>query len=437
MQFLESAATALNKVDRLAADVIPKRLPAADDGEDLLETGGPDAVPDADAVEALGAKLRLSRSNDRDDRGGDDDDAAEEMRAKLASLVADLRASEAETRRCVARRDEARAEADRAREARRREDAHAAEALAALEREIAAEKAALEHAAAQAEERERALRGSEEEVLAYARSLESLAASRDAEAARLEAAAAAARADQSRLRAEAAEAVEAAEAAEARANDEEKSAEEKEKSAEASALATLRAEVDAAEAEAAEARGEEARSRAAASSAGGANDAAAASRCAELERRLESLAVELEAKRRKAANIAAEKTALEATLADALATRNRLRGEDIVRGGDPGGGRGGGAGGGVLGLKRRGVGVGSTASARDDDEGAGGSVTGLRVRSRVARAARRVDTMSVRAGQHLRRSGGWRSAVMLYVLGLHTTAFVVLAYRALGGGPKP
>ena len=56
--------------------------------------------------------------------------------------------------------------------------------------EIAAEKAALEHAAAQAEERERALRGSEEEVLAYARSLESLAASRDAEAARLEAAAA-------------------------------------------------------------------------------------------------------------------------------------------------------------------------------------------------------------------------------------------------------
>lgn len=86
MQFLESAATALNKVDRLAADVIPKRLPAADDGEDLLETGGPDAVPDADAVEALGAKLRLSRSNDRDDRGGGDDDDAAEMAEAVAAM---------------------------------------------------------------------------------------------------------------------------------------------------------------------------------------------------------------------------------------------------------------------------------------------------------------------------------------------------------------
>ena len=64
-------------------------------------------------------------------------------------------------------------------------------------------------------------------------------------------------------------------------------------------------------------------------------------------------------------------------------------------------------------------------------------MTGLRVRSRAASAARRVDALSVEAGKRLRRSGGWRSAVILYALGLHGLAFVVLAYRALGSAPKP
>lgn len=48
MQFLESAASALNKVDALAAEVIPPRRPGVDDeaGEDVLETD-PGAVSTA------------------------------------------------------------------------------------------------------------------------------------------------------------------------------------------------------------------------------------------------------------------------------------------------------------------------------------------------------------------------------------------------------
>ena len=44
-----------------------------------------------------------------------------------------------------------------------------------------------------------------------------------------------------------------------------------------------------------------------------------------------------------------------------------------------------------------------------------------------------MDALSVRAGRRLRRSGGWRSAALLYALGLHVFAFLVLAFRALGG----
>jgi hypothetical protein len=47
-----------------------------------------------------------------------------------------------------------------------------------------------------------------------------------------------------------------------------------------------------------------------------------------------------------------------------------------------------------------------------------------------------VDALGVRAGRRLRRSGGWRSAALLYALGLHVFAFLVLALRALGGGPE-
>ena len=89
-------------------------------------------------------------------------------------------------------------------------------------------------------------------------------------------------------------------------------------------------------------------------------------------------------------------------------------------------------------MKRRaGAGWGGGPPDAGDADDRGASLTGLRVRSRAASAARRVDALSVEAGKRLRRSGGWRSAVILYVLGLHGLAFVVLAYRALGSGPTP
>lgn len=49
--------------------------------------------------------------------------------------------------------------------------------------------------------------------------------------------------------------------------------------------------------------------------------------------------------------------------------------------------------------------------------------------------AGRVDALSAEAGRHLRRSGGWRSAMIVYVLSLHSLAFLILAVRALTAAP--
>jgi len=71
MQFLESAASALNKVDALAAEVIPPRRPGVDDepGEDVLETD-PGAVSTASTVEALASRLGLGRGDAVEGRDG-------------------------------------------------------------------------------------------------------------------------------------------------------------------------------------------------------------------------------------------------------------------------------------------------------------------------------------------------------------------------------
>ena len=49
--------------------------------------------------------------------------------------------------------------------------------------------------------------------------------------------------------------------------------------------------------------------------------------------------------------------------------------------------------------------------------------------------AGRVDALSAEAGRHPRRSGGWRSAMIVYVLSLHSLAFLILAVRALTAAP--
>ena len=455
MQFLETAASALNKVDKLAAEVIPKRARFEDAGEDALEVN-PDAVDTAAAIEALAAKLGMTPTPDTDDAATAEGDASPETRARLAALLADLRAGEATAREAAARRDHALALAADEQAVRDREALNASQALRSIERELAAEKAAHAATRAQAEDRERALTSDASEYDDMLAAVRRQTREKLEEATRLEARAAAAEAAEPELRAE-------AEAAEARLADARARANATTARARARADADPLADADgnAAKAKAAEAaaasRASELRDALAAAradaaalaaeeSARRAADArrpsrASADRLADLERRLAETATQLEEKRARTATLAAEKAALEKSLADALMERRKVR-ERAAGGsdGDPGVGSSatrGGAGG-AGGLKRRaGAGWGGGPPDAGDADDRGASLTGLRVRSRAASAARRVDALSVEAGKRLRRSGGWRSAVILYVLGLHGLAFVVLAYRALGSAPKP
>jgi len=450
---LETAAEALNKVDKLAAEVIPKRARLEDEGEDALEVN-PDAVDTAAAIEALAAKLGMDPTPDTDDAATVEGDASPETRARLATLLADLRAGEATAREAAARRDHALALAADEQAVRDREAFNASEALRSIERDLAAEKAAHAATRAQAEDRERALTSDASEYDDMLAAVRRQTREKLDEAVRLEARAAAAEAAEPKLRAEAEDAEARLADARARANaaaaatdpgpdpladaDDKAAVAKAAEAAAASRVSELREALAAARADANALAAEETTRRAA--------DArrpsrASANRLADLERRLAETAAQLEEKRARTATLAAEKAALEKSLADALMERRKVR-ERAAGGsdGDPGVGssasRGVGAGAG--GLKRRvGAGLGAGPLDAGDADDRGVSLTGLRVRSRAASAARRVDALSVEAGKRLRRSGGWRSAVILYVLGLHGLAFVVLAYRALGSGPTP
>ena len=450
---METAAEALNKVDKLAAEVIPKRARLEDEGEDALEVN-PDAVDTAAAIEALAAKLGMDPTPDTDDAATVEGDASPETRARLATLLADLRAGEATAREAAARRDHALALAADEQAVRDREAFNASEALRSIERDLAAEKAAHAATRAQAEDRERALTSDASEYDDMLAAVRRQTREKLDEAVRLEARAAAAEAAEPKLRAEAEDAEARLADARARANaaaaatdpgpdpladaDDKAAVAKAAEAAAASRVSELREALAAARADANALAAEETTRRAA--------DArrpsrASANRLADLERRLAETAAQLEEKRARTATLAAEKAALENSLADALMERRKVR-ERAAGGsdGDPGVGssasRGVGAGAG--GLKRRvGAGLGAGPLDAGDADDRGVSLTGLRVRSRAASAARRVDALSVEAGKRLRRSGGWRSAVILYVLGLHGLAFVVLAYRALGSGPTP
>lgn len=454
MQFLETAAEALNKVDKLAAEVIPRRARLEDEGEDALEVN-PDAVDTAAAIEALAAKLGMDPTPDTDDAATVEGDASPETRARLATLLADLRAGEATAREAAARRDHALALAADEQAVRDREAFNASEALRSIERDLAAEKAAHAATRAQAEDRERALTSDASEYDDMLAAVRRQTREKLDEAVRLEARAAAAEAAEPKLRAEAEDAEARLADARARANaaaaaatdpgpdpladaDDKAAVAKAAEAAAASRVSELREALAAARADANALAAEETTRRAA--------DArrpsrASANRLADLERRLAETAAQLEEKRARTATLAAEKAALENSLADALMERRKVR-ERAAGGsdGDPGVGSSAsqGVGAGAGGLKRRvGAGLGAGPLDAGDADDRGVSLTGLRVRSRAASAARRVDALSVEAGKRLRRSGGWRSAVILYVLGLHGLAFVVLAYRALGSGPTP
>ena len=454
MQFLETAAEALNKVDKLAAEVIPKRARLEDEGEDALEVN-PDAVDTAAAIEALAAKLGMDPPPDTDDAATVEGDASPETRARLATLLADLRAGggppRARPRRVAttpsrspptSRRSATaklstpprRSVPSSATSPRRRRPtpppAPRRRTASAPSRQTRPSTTTCSPpCGADAGETRRGRPSGGARSAAEAAEPKLRAEAEDAEArladarARANAAAAAATDPGPDPLADADDKAAVAKAAEAAAAS---------RVSELRELAAARADANALAAEETTRRAADARRPSRAS----------ANRLADLERRLAETAAQLEEKRARTATLAAEKAALEKSLADALMERRKVR-ERAAGGsdGDPGVGssasRGVGAGAG--GLKRRvGAGLGAGPLDAGDADDRGVSLTGLRVRSRAASAARRVDALSVEAGKRLRRSGGgWRSAVILYVLGLHGLAFVVLAYRALGSGPTP
>ena len=145
-------------------------------------------------------------------------------------------------------------------------------------------------------------------------------------------------------------------------------------------------------------------------------------------RRMADVNAQLARKRAQVVSLETEKSELEAKLATVLQRA-------------AGGGRGGGGAGsssfgvGVLGrggLKRRGAGGDTAGDYRSNPADTPGRI-GFRRRVRVV--AGRVDALSAEAGRHLRRSGGWRSAMIVYVLSLHSLAFLILAVRALTAAP--
>ena len=149
-------------------------------------------------------------------------------------------------------------------------------------------------------------------------------------------------------------------------------------------------------------------------------------------RRMGDVEAQLSRKRAQVATMTKEKVDLQGKLAGVLAKRGGggSKAGNRARGGAVGsvGART------VGGLKRRGgsypAGVGGVGDDFPDTPGRVG------FRSRVGKVTRRVDELSVFAGRHLRRSGGWRSAVIVYVLSLHSLAFIVLAIRAMSA-PGP
>ena len=149
MQFLESAASALNKVDALAAEVIPRRDVDDEAGEDVLETD-PGAVSTASTVEALASRLGLGRGDavegrdggaakrpGEDARGPRDGSGADPLvtsqRVKLAGLLETLRAAESDAAEAKAARDDALASAAEARARREREASDASEHIEGIE----------------------------------------------------------------------------------------------------------------------------------------------------------------------------------------------------------------------------------------------------------------------------------------------------------------
>jgi hypothetical protein len=437
MQFLEKGLsgleTAVHKVDALAAKVAVERGAAREAEPDEL-ADDPNSFETADALRSLASRLGDWTSPE----GGADNDEA-----TLHGVLAELEAAQATRDAAVRRRDDAETRLAEEIAVRDREEADALESASTIERELERERAAHAMTRSAGESRERGIRDESGEYDGMLEGVVQLTKEREHEALEAEAAASAAKELERGLTREAQDAEDAAQRAEdaaarGEAMDDTLDASLKVSAGEAEReknmserLERIKSEVHAAEEEASRLERLHRRSKEPTKKEPPHKETRE-DRRRNHARRMGDVEAQLSRKRTQVATMTKEKVDLERKLAGVLAKRGG--------GGTKGAGNGarGGAVGSVGartvgGLKRRGGSYPAGGGVGDDFPDTPGRVG---FRSRVGKVTRRVDELSVFAGRHLRRSGGWRSAVIVYVLSLHSLAFIVLAIRAMSA-PGP
>jgi hypothetical protein len=434
MQFLEKGLsgleTAVHKVDALAAKVAVERGAAREAEPDEL-ADDPNSFETADALRSLASRLGDWTSPE----GGADNDEA-----TLHGVLAELEAAQATRDAAVRRRDDAETRLAEEIAVRDREEADALESASTIERELERERAAHAMTRSAGESRERGIRDESGEYDGMLEGVVQLTKEREHEALEAEAAASAAKELERGLTREAQDAEDAAQRAEdaaarGEAMDDTLDASLKVSAGEAEReknmserLERIKSEVHAAEEEASRLERLHRRSKEPTKKEPPHKETRE-DRRRNHARRMGDVEAQLSRKRTQVATMTKEKVDLERKLAGVLAKRGGTKGAvNGARGGVVGsvGART------VGGLKRRGGSYPAGGGGNDFPDTPGR----VGFRSRVGKVTRRVDELSVFAGRHLRRSGGWRSAVIVYVLSLHSLAFIVLAIRAMSA-PGP
>ena len=434
MQFLEKGLsgleTAVHKVDALAAKVAVERGAAREAEPDEL-ADDPNSFETADALRSLASRLGDWTSPE----GG------AETEATLHGVLAELEAAQATRDAAVRRRDDAETRLAEEIAVRDREEADALESASTIERELERERAAHAMTRSAGESRERGIRDESGEYDGMLEGVMQLTKERENEALEAEAAASAAKELERGLTREAQDAEDAAQRAEDAAARGEAMDDTLDASLKVSTqerendvrerLERIKSEVHTAEEEASRLERSHRRSketREGSTKKEPPHKETREDRRRNHARRMGDVEAQLSRKRAQVATMTKEKVDLEHKLAGVLAMRGGTKGA----GNGARGGAVGSVGARVGGLKRRG-GSYPAGGIGDDFPDTPGRVG---FRSRVGKVTRRVDELSVFAGRHLRRSGGWRSAVIVYVLSLHSLAFIVLAIRAMSA-PGP
>jgi hypothetical protein len=431
MQFLEKGLsgleTAVHKVDALAAKVAVERGAAREAEPDEL-ADDPNSFETADALRSLASRLGDWTSPE----GG------AETEATLHGVLAELEAAQATRDAAVRRRDDAETRLAEEIAVRDREEADALESASTIERELERERAAHAMTRSAGESRERGIRDESGEYDGMLEGVVQLTKERENEALEAEAAASAAKELERGLTREAQDAEDAAQRAEDAAARGEAMDDTLDASLKVSTqerendirerLERIKSEVHAAEEEASRLERLHRRSKEPTKKEH-THKETREDRRRNHARRMGDVEAQLSRKRAQVATMTKEKVDLQGKLAGVLAKRG---GGGSKAGNRARGGAVGSVGARVGGLKRRG-GSYPAGGIGDDFPDTPGRVG---FRSRVGKVTRRVDELSVFAGRHLRRSGGWRSAVIVYVLSLHSLAFIVLAIRAMSA-PGP